>query len=304
MKIKGPKITLIITGSSGFVGERLSNRAIAEGYDVIGIDYNRSSNLDCLQLEIDLSKPFFVEEIPPKSIFIHLASLSTDSTCRENPTLAIDANLRATSLVLENAMKSNASHFIFASSEWVYPENSSFIEQTEDEQLNLTNLDSLYAMTKLFGESLIRSTTEVPYTILRFGIIYGPRKLPGSSPESIALKVYSGNEISVGSVNTSRRFVFIDDLVEGIVKVVSLGPEKLNKEIINLAGPELISLQDVVSVSNQLLKSNAAIIDSGKSPSIRNPVIDKAQSILGWTPAVGLHEGLKMCLLSMTDKDI
>lgn len=302
--MKSPKQTLVVTGSSGFVGEKLANRATAEGYDVIGIDFKKSSNLNCHQLELDLSKQDFFEKIPPESIFVHLASLSTDSSCREKPILAIDANLRATSLVLENAMKSKVAHFIFASSEWVYPENSNKIAQTEEDNLDLANLDSLYAMTKLFGESLIRSTTKVPYTILRFGIVYGPRKSPGSSAESIALKVYSGEEISVGSMETSRRFIFIDDLIDGILRTVSVGPEKLDEEILNLAGPELISLQDIVMTSNEILHSSAAIIDSGKSPSIRNPIIDKAERLLGWKPVVKLREGLKKCLLSMTNQDI
>ena len=302
--MKSPKRTLVITGSSGFVGEKLSNRAIAEGYDVIGIDFKKSNNLNCHQLELDLSKQNFFEKIPRDSTLIHLASLSTDSSCRENPILAIDANLRATSLVLENAMKAEVAHFIFASSEWVYPESSNKIAQTEEDTLDLVNLDSLYAMTKLFGESLIRSTTKIPYTILRFGIVYGPRSSPGSSAESIALKVYSGEEISVGSMETSRRFVFIDDLIDGILRTVSVGTEKVDKEILNLSGPKLISLQDIVMTSNEILHSSVAIIDSGKSPSIRNPIIDKANQILAWVPAVELREGLKKCLLSMTNQDV
>jgi UDP-glucose 4-epimerase len=280
--MKIPKKILVITGSSGFVGERLANIAIAQGYDVIGIDYIKSSNLTCHQLELDLSRQDFFEQIPADSVFIHLASLSTDSLCREQPTLAIDANLRATSLALENAVKSKVSHFIFASSEWVYPENSHRIPQTEEDNLDLANLDSLYAMTKLFGESLIRSTAKVPYTVLRFGIVYGPRKSPGSSAESVALKVHSGEEISVGSLETSRRFIFIDDLVEGILRTVSVGPERLNGEILNLAGPELVSLQDLVTASNEILQSSAPINSGGKSPSIRNPIIGKAELILDW----------------------
>ena len=112
--MKRRKQTLVITGSSGFVGEKLAIRAVAEGFDVIGIDIKKSTNLDCNQLELDLTSQDFYDKIPAKSTIIHLASLSTDSMCRENPTLAIDANLRATLLVLENAKKSSAAHFLFA----------------------------------------------------------------------------------------------------------------------------------------------------------------------------------------------
>ena len=295
--------TLVITGSSGFVGEKLVTKAMAEGFDVIGIDIKKSMNLDCKQLEIDLASQNFYDKIPVGSTIIHLASLSTDSLCRENPILAIDANLRATSLVLENAKKSNAKHFLFASSEWVYPERPEVTEQRESDHLDLADLKSLYAMTKLFGESLIRSTSLVPYTILRFGIVYGPRKIPGSSAESIALKVYSGDEISVGSKETARRFIFIDDLITGILKSASKGPDLLDAKILNLAGSELASLDQIVSVANEILGKSSVIIDSGKIASIRNPLIEEISKILEWSPKVNIRQGLESCLKAMTSNN-
>jgi nucleoside-diphosphate-sugar epimerase len=298
--MKRHKQTLVITGSSGFVGEKLAIRADAEGFDVIGIDIKKSMNLDCKQLEIDLVSQDFYDKIPSESTIIHLASFSTDSMCRENPTLAIDANLRATSLVLENAKKSNSAHFLFASSEWVYPERPEVTEQRESDHLNLADLNSLYAMTKLFGESLIRSTSLVPYTILRFGIVYGPRIVPGSSAESIALKVYVGGEISVGSKETARRFIFIDDLIAGILQSALKGPDLLNTKILNLAGSQLMSLDQIVSAANEILGKSSAIIDGGKIASIRNPLIDETSRILEWSPKVNIREGLESCLKVMT----
>jgi nucleoside-diphosphate-sugar epimerase len=294
------KQTLVITGSSGFVGEKLAIRAIAEGFDVIGIDIKQSMNLDCKQLELDLTSQDFYHRIPEESTIIHLASLSTDSMCRENPILAIDTNLRATLLVLENAKKSKAAHFLFASSEWVYPEGPKVKKQRENDQLDLTNLNSLYALSKLFGESLIRSVSMSPYTILRFGIVYGPRKVPGSSAESLALKVYLGEEISVGSKKTARRFIFIDDLIAGILQTASKGPQLLNTKILNLAGSELVSLDQIVAVASEILGKSAEIIDGGKTASIRNPLIDETSKILGWSPKINIRQGLESCLKVMS----
>jgi nucleoside-diphosphate-sugar epimerase len=293
------KQTLVITGSSGFVGEKLARCAIDEGFDVIGIDVKKSNNLDCKQLELDLSSVDFYDKIPPKSVFIHLASLSTDSMCRENPILAIDANLRATAMVLKNAKQSSAKHLLFASSEWVYPERQELTEQRESDRLELVDLNSLYAMTKLFGESLIRTSNLVPYTILRFGIVYGPRKAPGSSAESIALKVYANEEIKVGSKETARRFIYIDDLIAGILKSVSIGPDSLNSKVLNLAGFELVSLEQIVSVANELLGKSSQIFDTGKMASIRNPLIDETSRILEWAPVTNFKDGLESCLKVM-----
>jgi nucleoside-diphosphate-sugar epimerase len=295
------KITLVITGSSGFLGEKLVSAAIQKGYEVIGIDLNESKKLSCQQLIIDLSKENFFQLIPENSIIIHLASLSTDGACKANPSKAIDANLKATSLVLDNAVKSKALHLIFASSEWVYPEFSHITIQNEKDELQLTSLKSLYAMTKLFGESLIRIESKVPYTILRFGIVYGPRFPPGSAPESIVWKVYSDEEVKIGSKNTARRFIHVNDLIGGILKCIEIGPSFLNQKIINLSGAELVSLGDIAKASNEILKKSSQINQNKDTPSIRNPVIDSALELLAWKPSIDLKTGLSDCLTFMID---
>ena len=293
------KPTLVITGSSGFVGEILALCAIREGFNVIGIDLKKSNKLPCRQLELDLTSENFYNEIPENAIIIHLASLSTDGACKANPILALDANLRATELILENALKSKASHFVFASSEWVYPELSKVISQRETDELKLTSLNSLYAMTKLFGESLIRVDSKIPYTILRFGIVYGPRFPPGSAVESIAWKIHSDEEVKIGSKNTARRFIHVNDLISGILKCIEIGPSLLNQKIINLSGAELVSLGDVANASIEVLKKSAQIIETDGSPSIRNPVNALAFELLGWKPKIDLKAGLLECLAFM-----
>jgi nucleoside-diphosphate-sugar epimerase len=233
MKITTP--ALVITGSSGFVGENLALYAISKGYEVIGIDLKNSERLSCRQLELDLTSEDFFDEIPKNSRIIHLASLSTDGACRENPLLAIDANIRATALVLDNAIKAKATQLIFASSEWVYPELPKVATQSEQDELKLTSLNSLYAMTKLFGESFLRVDSKVPKTVLRFGIVYGPRFPPGSAVESIAWKIYSDEEVKISSRKTSRRFIHVNDLINGILKCTEINPSILNQKIINLS---------------------------------------------------------------------
>ena len=299
--MKATTSTLVITGSSGFVGEKLALVAICEGYEVIGIDFKKSSKLSCLQLELDLTSENFFDEIPENSTIIHLASLSTDGACRANPLLALDANLRATALVLENAVKSKASHFVFASSEWVYPEHPNVVAQSEKDELKLTSLNSLYAMTKLFGESLIRVDSKIPHTILRFGIVYGPRFPPGSAAESIAWKIHLNEEVKIGSKKTARRFIHVNDLINGIIKCIEIGPSLLNQKIMNLSGAELVSLDDVAEASNQILKKSTRIIETGGITSIRNPLNALAFELLDWKPKIDLKVGLLECLTFMID---
>jgi len=292
--------TLVLTGSAGFVGENLALAAIKLGYTVIGIDLKTSLVLQCQQYVVDVSCEPIAQYVPRGATIIHLASLSTDSLCRENPILAIDANIKATASVVGASQESGASQLIFASSEWVYPEKSHSIDQLETDRLSLSDLNSLYAMSKLIGESIIRTTSSTAYSLLRFGIVFGPRPFPGSAVESLALKVHKGELVNVGSGSTARRFIYIDDLVEAILRVVAFGPVSEGGVSLNIAGSELISLSKVVETTNKILGKSVAIIDGGNPPSIRNPLINRAHSLIDWQPRTEFSTGIQNCLQSMT----
>jgi nucleoside-diphosphate-sugar epimerase len=133
------------------------------------------------------------------------------------------------------------------------------------------------------------------HVILRFGIVYGPRSNPGSAPESILAKVNHGDNVSVGSFNTARRFVFVEDLVAAISALVS-DPEDLNGEIYNVSGPDLVSLGEIASISMEILEKNVEIEDGGLAPSIRNPDPLKFKARFGFTPSYGIRDGLVACL--------
>jgi nucleoside-diphosphate-sugar epimerase len=293
------KKTIAITGVSGFVGKRLAEAAIQGGYQVIGFDTNPSYLQGMTFYQSNLLEVNVESLVPTNAVIIHLASLSTDPLCKDNPQLALDLNLKLTLRILQAAASSKAERFIFASSEWVYPEKQEHSMQYETDNLDLTSLNSLYAMTKLFGESLIRACAEIPFIILRFGIVYGPRKSPGSAAESIALKAAQGEEISVGASNTSRRFIYIDDLVEAILLSANVQLDTINGKIINIAGPEIISLSDIVNKVKLLSSSSPTLIDQGGKASIRNPDISTAKKLLGWFPAYSFEAGIEKCLSEM-----
>jgi nucleoside-diphosphate-sugar epimerase len=289
---------LVVTGSSGFVGERLCLAAVKLGFNVIGIDLKGSKQLDCKQVSCDITKESIAPFVPEGATIIHLASLSTDSACRENPLLAVDANLRALSLVIQATATAKSKQLVFASSEWVYPESEFETEQFETDRLELVDLDSLYAISKLVGESILRTTSPTPYSILRFGIVYGPRETAGSAAESLALKAYMSQDIEVGSPLTSRRLIYIDDLIEAILRVVEYGSVSENGLALNLSGAELVSLSDVVATVNKMYQTSSQIIDLGKKPSIRNPSNSRAKALLNWEPQTEFSSGIKQCIFS------
>jgi UDP-glucose 4-epimerase len=296
--------TVVVTGASGFVGKILTKELTSLGFKVIALDFTDPclAGVRFIGCDIGMDFDFSKFEIPRESIFVHLAALSTDTQCKQEPSKAMAVNLLGTQRVLELAKATSSSHFIFASSEWVYPERQTIEPQLESDKLSLSDLNSLYAMTKLMAENVLRVNSLIPTTILRFGIVYGPRVTPGSAPESIVLKVSSGEKIELGSTKTSRRFIYVDDLVEAIIRCANSYPTQ-KFSIFNVSGDTLTSLKDIVEIARFLSRSNSEILSKESVPSIRNPDPTKFEDTFGKITKTSLKEGLEKCLNEMQKAD-
>lgn len=289
--------SVILTGAAGFVGTRLASRLVDLGYKVYAIDVSdpKIFGVEFIYADISLNIYDSVGPLPENAVFIHLAAVSTDSACKNNPLAALSTNLIGTSRMVLLANSINSSNFIFASSEWVYPELQIPEGQIESKNLSLDQLSSVYAMTKLAGESLVSNLSEVPSVSLRFGIVYGPREAPGSAPESILLKVRNGQPLEVGSLETARRYIFVDDLVEGIIRVVASSPES-GSAVYNLAGAQLLSLSDLATAAGSICGKQAQVSELDSKTSIRNPLPNKFNRQFDFKPRVDIQEGFRTCL--------
>jgi nucleoside-diphosphate-sugar epimerase len=289
------KKKIVVSGSSGFVGSKLVNKLIENGHEVIGIDKVKNPAANFETHIIDLKDPLVNELIPNNSHVFHLGAMSTDGECKANPVGAIEANILGTTNLVNILNSKQGISMSFASSEWVYPEKVSDDVDSEDDELSLQNLNSLYAMTKLFDESLIRSVAKFPYSIFRFGIIYGLRKNPGSALEKIVETVIKSDVISVGSGKTSRRYIHVDDLIKGLLNYEKC-LDASNFDIYNITGDELISLKDIINCTLELSKKNISVLDEEKIPSIRNPLNTKFKNVVGWEPEIALKQGIRQIM--------
>ena len=126
--------------------------------------------------------------------------------------------------------------------------------------------------------------------ILRFGIIYGPRKSNWSAIESIASQVKNNNLIEVDSLKNARRFVHVYDIVNGIIKSFNLK----GFNIINLTGDNMISIKDIIKTSERIFEKTVDIKERNPSKiNIRNPSNKKAKKFINWSPKINLEEGIK-----------
>lgn len=279
---------LFVTGSESFIGRRLFAHCKTSGIDAVGIDSIASARAESTQA--DIRDRAIADLIPEEAIVVHLAAISRDPDCRADPRGAFDVNVNGTLNVAAAAEKRKAMQLIFASSEWVYGDVRNDEVQLEDRSIDVTAMKSEYALTKIVGEQCLKLACKLPaVTILRFGIVYGPRAGNWSAVENLFNTVRTQNEVKVGSAKTARRFIHVDDIVTGILACRG----RSGAEIFNLSGDRPVSLGEVIETSAKLLSRRIKVVETNPSqPSIRNPDNTKARAQLGWQPAIDLRAGL------------
>jgi len=280
---------LFITGAESFVGKRLikhckDKKISYRGVDVVASEDSNISKIDIC--DVDLSKI-----IPFDSVVIHLAAISRDPDCARNPSLANKVNVEGTLNVLRSAKLKNCRQLIFASSEWVYGQVSNDSEQQESDEIHIQRLDSIYAITKAIGEHYLGLLREdLAVTILRFGIVYGPRPSNWSAVESLFDSVKNKQEVVVGSLKAGRRFIHVDDICAGILAAVG----QTDFEIFNISSDSTVTLGQIIEESRRIHSTTPRVLESSPEKiSLRNPSNLKAKQRLNWSPLVSLSDGLK-----------
>jgi UDP-glucose 4-epimerase len=262
------------------------------GIEVAGIDTNCADLPGCHTADIrdkDVARhiPLDVDAV------VHLAALSRDADCRGQALRSFDVNVMGTLNLVEAARSRRARQFIFASSEWVYDRCDGERGKCEDDAIDITALASEYPVTKLVGEVGLRQAYQqgfCPVSILRVGIVYGPRHSNWSAVEALVNAVATEKEVTVGSLLTARRFIHVSDVADAILSVVGLK----GLEILNVQGPRLVSLGEIIDMSMHLLGSRPAVCERDAAhPSVRNISSHKIESLLGWRAKIGIAEGVR-----------
>ncbi|MCQ6274843.1 NAD-dependent epimerase [Bacillus sp. V3B] len=241
-------MSILITGAAGFIGFHLSKRLLAQGYHVIGIDnlndyYDVRLKQERLKiLEKNTNFKFFKIDLANEealySIFknhsidivINLAAQAGVRYSINHPHSYIDSNLSGFLNILEACRHYPVEHLIYASSSSVYGANSKIPFSTKD---SVDHPVSIYATSKKSNELMAHTYSHlfnIPTTGLRFFTVYGPWGRPDMAYYSFTRDIMEGNKIKVfNHGNMSRDFTYIDDIVEGIVRLLHRPPKPNNQ---------------------------------------------------------------------------
>ena len=243
--------TILVTGAAGFIGSNLCLRLLNEnkGIKVIGIDnmndyydvrikeyrldkLNGFSNFEFIKGSIadrDLVNKIF--ESNKIDIVVNLAAQAGVRYSITNPDAYIESNIIGFYNLLEAIRHHMVEHFVYASSSSVYGSNKKVPYSTDDK---VDNPVSLYAATKKSNELMAHAYSklyDIPSTGLRFFTVYGPAGRPDMSYFGFTNKLIKGDKIQIFNYgNCKRDFTYVDDIVEGVIRVMAKAPERAKGE--------------------------------------------------------------------------
>ena len=244
--------TVLVTGAAGFIGSNLVKRLFKDikNIKVIGIDsitdyydvnikYERLKEIEALNRDWEFVHASISDKVAVEKIFtdnkiavvVNLAAQAGVRYSITNPDAYIESNLIGFYNLLEACRHHEVEHLVYASSSSVYGSNKKVPYSTDDK---VDNPVSLYAATKKSNELMAHAYSKlynIPSTGLRFFTVYGPAGRPDMAYFGFTNKLVNGETIKIFNYgNCKRDFTYVDDIVEGVVRVMKKAPDKKNGE--------------------------------------------------------------------------
>ena len=281
--------TILVTGAAGFIGSNLVKRLFKDvkGATIIGIDnmneyydvslkeyrlneiekHNSSNSLNSWSfIKGDIADKILIDEVFSKyqpSIVVNFAAQAGVRYSITNPDAYIQSNMIGFYNILEACRHNPVEHLVYASSSSVYGGNKKVPFSTDD---RVDNPVSLYAATKKSNELFAHCYSklyDIPSTGLRFFTVYGPAGRPDMAYFGFTNKLLKGETIQIFNYGNCRRdFTYVDDIVEGVVRVMQGAPERKKGEdglpippyaVYNIGGGQPESLLDFVQILQEEL---------------------------------------------------
>jgi len=321
---------VIVTGAAGFIGYHLSKRLLKGGYRVTGVDnLNSYYDVSLKQARLEKLKPydnffFHKEDISDKEamekvfeshhfdVVVNLAAQAGVRYSLKNPYAYVDANIVGFVNILECCRHTGVNHLVFASSSSVYGANTKTPFSVHH---NIDHPLSLYAASKKANELMAHTYShlyKLPCTGLRFFTVYGPWGRPDMALFLFTKAILEGTPIKVFNHGRMKRdFTYIDDIIEGVVRVISRLPEPnpswngmnpdpgtsyTNYKIYNIGNNHPVDLMEFIAVVEKALdreaKKEFLDLQPGDVPATYADVDDLIKDV-GFKPSTPIEVGIK-----------
>ena len=318
---------ILVTGSCGFIGSFLCTKLLnTTDSKIVGVDnmndyYDVSlkehrldeikktdSNNKFIFVKGDISDKDFIDNLFKEYKFDVIVNLAAQAGVRysiDHPDVYIESNIIGFYNILEAVRNNPVEHLVYASSSSVYGGNTKIPFSTDDK---VDNPVSLYAATKKTDELLAHAYSKlynIPFTGLRFFTVYGPSGRPDMAYFSFTNKLVNNEKIKIFNYgNCQRDFTYIDDIVEGIVRVMDSHPEN-NYKIYNIGNNHPENLMDFVRTLGECLIENEVLpkdfnieehmelvpMQPGDVP-VTYADVSKLEKDFGFKPDTSLKDGL------------
>jgi len=286
-------LVILVTGGSGFIGSHVVDKLRERGYEVRVFDLMKPHRDDVEWVKGDLTiKDDVLKAFRDVEYVFHLGAVADVNVALSKPEVCVHVNEIGTLNVLQAAQSYEAERVILASTTWVYGR----AEGVVTEETPIPPPEHLYTAMKLGQEYLLVTWNKhygLPYTILRYGIPYGPRMRKNMAIAIFVRKAMRNESIVIfGDGNQGRCFIYVEDLAEGNVAALS---ERARNQIINIAGDEFITINRRVNELRRIFGEIRVRHEPPRTGDFRGAVIsiEKAKKLLDWKPKIKFSEGLR-----------
>ena len=290
----------LVTGGGGFIGSHVVDRLMAAGHDVHVVDLRPPHRPDVGHIPADINDlDALVAAFAGADAVFHLAAFADVNDVSAEPVNATDSNVVGVAKVWEACRRNGVGRAILASTVWVYNGAADDGDGPLDEgaAFRLDDLGHLYTSSKVAAEMVAHSYRTLygqEFTILRYGIPYGPRMRDSLVIPKFVGMALRGEPLTIqGDGSQYRNYVYVEDLAEA--HVLALRPEAAN-ETFNLEGREKISIRSMVESIGEAL---GRPVDVTYTPARtgdyggREISAAKAERVLGWRAGVPFADGLR-----------